>query len=189
VFYSDKLARLVQFESLLELHVLRQLELEPRVVGYVEQPMTIAYQLDEEMHDYTPDAIVQLDDGRAFVIEAKPREQLGQFTNILKWARLARHCETVGVGFWVGSPQQSLTEHCRLQPDPETRELVLAELERGPVTGDDYRALVQLVGYEQLGLVTTQELLEWRPGAWIKLADAADHHEMTRLWARLGECS
>jgi hypothetical protein len=181
VFHSDKLGRLVQFESLLELHILRQLEIDPRVVGYVEQPMTIAYQLDGETHEYTPDVIVQLDDGRVFVIEAKPREQLGLFTNILKWASLARHCETLGLGFWVGSPQRSLVEHRRLQPDPEKHELVLTELQRGPVTGDDYRTLVQLVGYEQLGFVSTQEVLEWRTGLHVKRADKAHQDEMRRL--------
>jgi hypothetical protein len=183
VFYSDKLARLVQFESLLELHILRQLDLDPRIVGYVEQPMTIAYQLDEETHEYTPDVMVQLDDGRAFVIEAKPREQLGDFTNVLKWSSLSRHCQALGLGFWVGSPQRSLVEHRRLQPDPVKRELVLTEVRDASASGDDYRALVQLVGFEELGLIVTQEHLEWRAGMHVRQAEETGRDAMKWLWA------
>ncbi|HTU58493.1 MAG TPA: hypothetical protein VMF89_08665, partial [Polyangiales bacterium] len=45
-FKSDKLGRLVEFGSELELLVLRQLDTDPRVVGYMEQPLTIPYVLD-----------------------------------------------------------------------------------------------------------------------------------------------
>lgn len=81
VFMSAKQGRQVQFDSDLELAVLRQLDADSRVVDYCEQPVTIPYVLDAQAHEYTPDAIVRLEDGRAFVIEAKPSEGLGEFTN------------------------------------------------------------------------------------------------------------
>ena len=102
VFRSGKLGRLVQFDSELELVMLRQFDTDPRVVDYQEQPLTIPYVVGGEAHEYTPDVIVQLADGRAFVVEAKPLEFLGDFTNWMKWASLARWCEQHGVGFWVG---------------------------------------------------------------------------------------
>jgi hypothetical protein len=145
VFHSEKLGRPVQFDSTLELAVLRDhLETDPRIMSYQEQPMTISYELDgyagRQAHDYTPDAIALLNDGdeeggRAFVIDAKPYEHLGIFSNWIKWANLARYCEEQGLGWWVGSPERSVIEHRALRPDPEKHELITDEVKNGPVTG------------------------------------------------------
>ena len=162
VFRSGKLGRLVQFESELELVMLRDFETDARVVDYREQPITIPYEIGGEKHDYTPDVIVQLADGRAFVVEAKPLEFLGDFTNWMKWASLARWCDDHGVGFWAGSPQRSLVEHVRTEPDPEKHEFVRDEIKAGPVTDRDYKALERLIGCQQLGLIASAELLDWR---------------------------
>jgi hypothetical protein len=186
-FKSDKLGRLVEFGSELELLILRQLDTDPRVVDYMEQPLTIPYVLDGEPHDYTPDAVAQLDDGRVFVIETKPRERLGDFRNWMKWASLARYCEQTGLGFWIGSPQRSLTEHANLQPDPEVSELIAAEIKLGAIACGDYSALARLVGYEQLGLAATQQLLDWRsdPGH-VRPLDEEQASEAVRLWRLAG---
>lgn len=162
VFRSGKLGRLVQFDSELELVMLRQFDADPRVIDYQEQPLTIPYVVGGEAHEYTPDLIVQLTDGRAFVVEAKPLEFLGDFTNWMKWASLARWCDQHGVGFWVGSPQRSLMEHIDIQPDPDKHDLVRAEIAAGGVTEDDYPVLERLIGCEQLGLIASAELLDWR---------------------------
>lgn len=162
-FHSEKLSRLVEYESELELVILRQLDNDPRVVSYVEQPLTIPYVIDGEPHHYTPDLAVQLDDGHALVIEAKPLERLGEFRSWMKWATLTRYCAQQGLGLWIGSPQRSLQEHSLLQPDAELSELVTDELKAGTVRGGDHTALRTLVGSEQLGLIATQQLLDWRP--------------------------
>jgi hypothetical protein len=162
VFPSAKLRRLVQFDSELELLMLSQLDIDPRIIDYKEQPFTIPYTVGREAHEYTPDVIVQLEDGRAFVMEMKPAEFLGDFTNWMKWARLARWCDDHGVGFWIGSPQRSLNEHILIQPDQEKHDFVRAEVAAGGVVDDDYQALQGLVGCKQLGLIATTELLDWR---------------------------
>lgn len=184
VFQSGKLRRLVGFDSDLERVILRQLEADPRVVDYLEQPVTIPYVLDGEAHEYTPDVIVRLADGRAFIIEAKPSDGLGDFTNWMKWASLARWCERAGLGFWIGSPQRSIIDHRDLQPDPELRELIASEVQSGPVTTGEYTALKSLVGPEQLGLTATAELLQWRPDRGrIQHAEGSDRQEARQLWA------
>jgi hypothetical protein len=162
VFRSGKLGRLVQFDSELELVMLRDFDTDERVVDYREQPVTIRYEVAGEAHEYTPDVIVKLTDGRAFVVEAKPLEFLGDFTNWMKWASLARWCEKRGVGFWIGSPQRSLVEHARMRPDAEKHEFVRDEIDAGAVMDDDYQALQRLVGCQQLGLIASAELLDWR---------------------------
>ena len=95
-------------------------------------------------------------------MEAKPREFLGDFTNWMKWASLARWCAEHGLGFWVGSPQRSLVEHVGIQPDRDKHDLVRAEIAAGGVTEDDYPVLERLIGCEQLGLIASTELLDWR---------------------------
>jgi hypothetical protein len=190
VFYSEKLGRLVQFDSTLELLILRQLDTDPRVIDYQEQPLTIPYVLDGQARDYTPDVVVQLDDGRAFVIEAKPQEHLGEFSQVMKWASLARYCSRHGLGFWIGSPERSMVEHRDVQPDPESHDLIASEIKRGPITGGDYRALERLLGKDQLGLVATVDLLDWRtdPG-YVKRAEGTDRDETRRFWTLIDEHS
>jgi hypothetical protein len=188
VFRSDKLERLAQFDSELELLILRQLEADPRVVEYVEQPVTIPYVLDGEAREYTPDVIVRLDDGRAFVIEAKPLVGLGDFLNWMKWASLARWCEQAGIGFWIGGPQRSITEHRCVKPEPESHELVAGEVRAGEMTGGDYRALESLVGREQLGLSATADLLDWRDDIGrVRCAEGPDRVEARRFWALIDQ--
>jgi hypothetical protein len=162
VFRSGKLGRLVQFDSELELLMLRQFDVDERVAVYQEQPVTIPYVVGGERHEYTPDVIVRLADGRAFVVEAKPLEFLGDFTNWMKWASLATWCDAHGLGFWVGSPQRSLVEHLSIQPDVEKHDLVRAEIAAGGVTDSDYAELERHVGCQQLGLIATTDLLDWR---------------------------
>ena len=188
VFRSEKLGRLVQFDSTLELRLLEQLELDDRVASYQEQPVELNYTLDGETRGYTPDIAVELFDGRVFIIEAKPLDRLGEFTNVKKWSALASWCADSGVGFWVGSPERSLVEHYRTTPDAEKYELITAEVDAGPVMGDDYDALMRLAGYEQLGLTATEELLEWRPGMrHVKRARPNDRDQMRWLWALIDQ--
>jgi hypothetical protein len=188
VFESPKLGRLLQFESELELVILRQLDADPRVVEYAEQPVTIPYVIDGEAHEYTPDVIVRLDDGRAFVVEAKPEVGLGDFTNWMKWASLARWCQRAGIGFWIGSPQRSISEHRGMRPDPEPRELVVDEVAAGEVAGGDYSALRGLVSNEQLGRIATAELLDWRADVRrVREAKGPDREEARQLWALIDQ--
>jgi hypothetical protein len=180
-----KLGRLVQFDSELELLMLRQLDTDPRVVDYKEQPFTIPYRFDGAEHEYTPDVIVQLADHRVFVIEAKPSELLGDFVNWMKWASLANWCGQHGIGFWIGSPQRSLVEHIDIEPDCEKREFVLAEVSAGPVIEGDYDALQRLIGREQLGLIASTEMLDWRPDRHLCKPDVDGHADATDLMSLL----
>lgn len=183
VFRSDKLNRLVQFDSTLELLILRQLESDPRVISYQEQPLSVPFELDEEARAWVPD-IIALTTAGTIVIEAKPLYRLGEFTNWIKWSALADYCQKHGFGFWIGSPERSLLEHQQLKPDPDKHELVLQELDSGVVTGGQYDALRHLVGYEQLGLIATRELLEWEPStSEIKRAAGNSLDQAREFWA------
>lgn len=183
-FHSSKLNRPIQFESTLELSTLKHLEHDSRIRDFVVQPLTIAYSLDGCAHSYTPDVAVQLDDGRALIMEIKPPKGLGQFDHWMRWASLERHCQQQGYGLYVGSPDRSLIDHCQLTPDVDAEELIRSEVARGPVTSCTYEAIRSLVGYEQLGLTATAELLDWRSTRnTLRRARGRDKAEAARLWA------
>lgn len=148
----------MQFESDLERRVLRQLDADARIVSLQEQPLTIPYELDGVPHDYTPDVIAQIDDGRAFVMEIKPPAHLGEFVGAIKWASLAR-------------------------------ELVVGMVSDGPVKDNEYSALVSVVGYEQLSIIATDELLDWRADRrCVKHSDGPDRNEAARFWTLVDRC-
>lgn len=58
-FASQKLNRLVQYESSLERDYIFLLEYDKDVFEFTEQPLTIKYLIGEEKHQYTPDFFVR----------------------------------------------------------------------------------------------------------------------------------
>ena len=71
-FFSQKNARLVRCESLLEAKVLRLLEFARDVVSYSEQPPRLRIRLSGRVRNYTPDFAVQWRDGAVWILEVKP---------------------------------------------------------------------------------------------------------------------
>lgn len=109
-FHSSKLGRAVQYESGLELAFLERLEQDPSVVAYQEQPVAVDYRLAGRRCVYVPDVAVLLDDGRALVIEIKPRMQMALLPNLCKWAALARWCGRHGAGVLITDGRASVTD-------------------------------------------------------------------------------
>ena len=184
VFHSEKHSRLIEYASDLERVLLRHLDADPRVHSLQEQGLQLPYVIDEEPHDYYPDAVVRLNDGRVFLMEIKPPEHLGEYDQSLKWASAAKACATNGYGLYIGSPTRSILDHYRIAPDPEKRDFITSLVKEGAVVGQEYRALAELVSSNELGLTATAELLDWRPHrSHIRRAEGADQAEARRLWA------
>jgi len=57
-FYSQKLARTVQYESGLELNIMTRLERSDQVSFYQEQPVVIPYSFKDKLRKYYPDLLV-----------------------------------------------------------------------------------------------------------------------------------
>ncbi|MDI5676615.1 RNA polymerase subunit sigma, partial [Salmonella enterica subsp. enterica serovar Anatum] len=68
-FYSQKLARTVQYESGLELTIMTQLERSDQVSFYQEQPVAIPYSFKDKLRKYYPDLLVATVDGRCLLVE------------------------------------------------------------------------------------------------------------------------
>jgi hypothetical protein len=183
MFYSQDQGRMVEYSSDLERSLLRHLDADARIHSFQEQGLRIPYVIDGQAHDYYPDAIVRLQDGRVFVMEIKPTENLGEYDNWLKWASAARFCAAHGYGLYIGSPRRSILEQYRTEPDPEARDFITGLVDERAVVGQNYTALARLVGAEQLGLTATAELLDWRTAQCrLERGIGSDCDEAKRFW-------
>lgn len=63
-FPSWKMGRMIQWESTNELNAYRLLDANPAALAYHEQPLTITYKLNGEIHKHYPDTMVQWGDSR-----------------------------------------------------------------------------------------------------------------------------
>jgi hypothetical protein len=149
---------------------------------FQDQPLTLPFVRDGGAHHYTPDMAVRLADGRVFVIEVKPPELLGSSLVTLKLGALAKWCAERHVGFYAGSPARSILEHAATRPDPEAHRLLTALVDDGPLTQEDLREVGAQLGREQLGLVATHELLDWRPDKKLARAPGPDGTAIERFW-------
>ena len=107
VFWSDKLGRIVECESLLELSFFDLLERAPLVRRYCEQPLEIRYRWFDGPHRYVPDVAVELNDGRLYIVEVKPRLFWADGLNLAKWNAATRWCADSGWGFLVTDGRRS----------------------------------------------------------------------------------
>ncbi|MBU3695431.1 TnsA endonuclease N-terminal domain-containing protein [Dechloromonas sp.] len=63
-FPSWKMGRMIEWESINELNAYRLLDANPAALAYHEQPLTITYRLNGEVHRHYPDTMVQWGDSR-----------------------------------------------------------------------------------------------------------------------------
>ena len=68
------MGRMMQWESINELNAYRLLDADPAAIAYHEQPLTIRYQLNGEVHTHYPDTLVQWGASRE-LWEIKPSTQ------------------------------------------------------------------------------------------------------------------
>ncbi|MFY9074072.1 TnsA endonuclease N-terminal domain-containing protein [Malaciobacter mytili] len=83
--FSNKSNRLVGYESKLERDFIYLFEFDDRVEKFLEQPITINYQLDGENRRYTPDFFILLKNGEEYLIEIKYKSDLYEKFDDLKY--------------------------------------------------------------------------------------------------------
>lgn len=100
-FPSRKNGRMVHHEGLLELDAIYLLEASPQVVGYREQPKTIAYPDGDCVRKYTADLEVTLASGELIWIEVKPATFLQKAEVLHKLACVSSHLKRCGQAFVI----------------------------------------------------------------------------------------
>lgn len=109
-FYSQKLARTVQYESGLELNIMTQLERSDQVSFYQEQPVAIPYSYKDKLRKYYPDLLVATVDGRCLLVEVKPTDSMALSINRAKANAGRAWAHARGWGWLVVSDRHTLRQ-------------------------------------------------------------------------------
>lgn len=109
-FYSEKLDRMVQYESGLELEILTVLERSEQIAYYQEQPTCIPYTFEGRMRHYYPDLFVATVDGRGLLMEIKPTDRMALSINRAKASAGRAWAHARGWGWLVLSVRHTLRQ-------------------------------------------------------------------------------
>ena len=168
-FYSEKLQRVVQYESQLEMRFLARLEELDQVVFYQEQPCAISYRSETQERLYYPDVLLSLQDGRILIVEVKPVFQMALHDNIAKWDVLKGYGDREGFGTMVTDGRLTLQQIYQHSIKPGYEEAVLEEVERGPISWQKYLPIRDHFqpGRRDLAAVILRNRLVWRLGPFM----------------------
>lgn len=101
-FPSQKLGRMVHWESLLERDAILHFEYHPWVVSYQEQPSLESYYDSSGVsRKYFPDFKVDFEDGGELIVEVKPSRKLHTIDASLKYGAIAHRFEEQGRPFRI----------------------------------------------------------------------------------------
>ena len=168
-FYSEKLRRMVQYESQLEMRFLARLEELDQVVFYQEQPCAISYRSGTQERLYYPDVLLSLQDGRILIVEVKPVFQMALHDNIAKWDVLKVYSDREGFGTMVTDGRLTLQQIYQHSIKPGYEEAVLEEVEHGPISWQKYLSIRDHFqpGRRDFAAVIIQNRLVWRLGPFV----------------------
>lgn len=111
-FASMKMRATIYWESQLERDAIVLMEVDPAVLAYYEQPFTLEYRHEGEIHNYTPDLQVEFND-RKQIIEVKPDEEADSPVNKGRFALLAKQFRKHGYVYRV-LPEREIRSQPRL---------------------------------------------------------------------------
>ncbi|WP_410638006.1 TnsA endonuclease N-terminal domain-containing protein [Amycolatopsis sp. lyj-346] len=119
VWWAPRLGREVICESKAELHVIQLLDAaDDLVLTYCEQPTRLSYVLYGVRHDYYPDLLVDLRDGRRLLVEVKGGiDDFALAENVAKFTAARDYCQQLGWGF------TAITERMACPADLASREV------------------------------------------------------------------
>jgi len=100
-FPSQKVGRMIHWESQLERDAVILFEFSRGVISYREQPLTTYYALDGKVRRYTPDFEITLFTGEVVLIEVKPSEKLLDPKESTRLRRIAEHFAETGSAYRI----------------------------------------------------------------------------------------
>lgn len=118
-FASMKMRSTIYWESQIERDAIALLEINPTVLAYYEQPLTLEYRHNGEIHRYTPDFLVE-HTGRNRILEVKPDHKLQSPENRERFVLIAQEFLVHGYEFAV-----FLESEIRTQPQLANAKLLL----------------------------------------------------------------
>lgn len=152
-FYSRKLQRNVFYESGLEKDFFGLLERSRQVCDYCEQPFTLTLDTDGVSFPYTPDVLIQLEDGRCLVVEVKPLIHMPVTEVLHKFGQLHAYCHAHGWGVLLCDGHKDISYLYHYPSNPAFEQALLHRLrEKRRLTIGDIRKLKETCGGNALHL-------------------------------------
>ena len=140
-FHSNKMNRLVQYESELEQDFFQWVEQLDEIVFYQEQPFEISYIYDGKKCVYYPDILLLLKDGKGIVVEIKPIFGMALHINLVKWAALKKFCADKGFGYLITDGRYAIQQIQHLEVNPTYSKAVLESLQAGALSWLQYKKI------------------------------------------------
>ena len=94
--FLPRLRRMIKYRSLLEMTILKELDVIPEVVDLQGEPLIINYFWKGVTLCYVPDLIVKLFNGKVWILEIKPASQIDAPRNKAKFTAAREFCRTHG---------------------------------------------------------------------------------------------
>ncbi|MCD7969097.1 MAG: hypothetical protein LUF87_01930 [Alistipes sp.] len=146
VFYSEKCARFIQYESKLEYEFILLLESCKRVRFYFEQPVRIPYWRGRKRLRYTPDFGVYLTTGEFVIVEVKDLHGMLEDKVQCKTEGLIDFCTKMGFGLLVTDGRHTIADIKKIKLNRALERLVLSALEDGPIRRRQYAEMIVASG-------------------------------------------
>lgn len=133
LFHSEKCGRDIQYESALELRFVEQLEKNPRVVFYWDQPVKIPYWRGRRKVNYTPDFGLYLKTGHVVLVEVKELSDMLDYRVQRKTEALMEFCSKRGFGLLLTDGRHTPKDLLKGKVNRKLERELLARLENGPL--------------------------------------------------------
>ena len=140
-FHSGKMARLIEYESEIELRFYQWLEELDEVKFYQEQPFKVPYEYEGRRFLYYPDVLFVLEDGKGIVVEIKPIFKMALNINLKKWTGLRNFCSDKGLGLLVTDGRYTIQQIQHYEVNPSFAKDVLMLLDKGPLSWAQYKPI------------------------------------------------
>ncbi|WP_144440825.1 TnsA endonuclease N-terminal domain-containing protein [Streptomyces roseifaciens] len=161
VWFSGKLGREVQYESVTELRVVQLLDHADQVAYFQEQPLALGYTHAGRRRSYYPDFLAVTTDGRTVLIEAKPRGDIPLAINQAKHRAAAGLCRRKGWGLLVTDGARTRADLVRHPVDPELERRIGAALASRELTWPDVRDIARGIPFTSLDLAALVLRNDW----------------------------
>lgn len=110
---SEKCGKEIQYESGLELNFITLIESFPKIITYVEQPVTMTYEFNKKTYKYTPDFAVFNNENKGFLVEVKSLTEMADAIVQRKIEALIDYCQEHGFGLVLTNGEDFLDKLLR----------------------------------------------------------------------------
>lgn len=131
LFRSEKCGRDIQYESALELRFVQQLEANPQVVFFWEQPVQISYWRGRRKVSYTPDFGIYLKRGYVVLAEVKVLADMLDGRVQQKAEALMEYCSKRGFGMLLTDGRHTPRDLMKGRVNRKLERTLLAGLDHG----------------------------------------------------------